>query len=113
VHLLASLHCHCMQLLAQACDCLPAETCTLGQQPRASSSSSSAGDSSSNRPPAAASRDASAQQQQQQQQQQQAWRLCLAQVRHNLLLLLQLSKLWQEQHRQSALQRTFDTYQKR
>jgi hypothetical protein len=113
-----------MQLLAQARDQLPPEACGVGQHPRISSSSSissgsggsrggvgGASGSSSSRPAAAAaaSTDASAQQQ----QQQQAWQLCLAQVQHNLLLLLQLSRLWQEEQAHFGFEDTFQAYQVR
>jgi hypothetical protein len=122
MHLLQALHCDCLQLLAQARDELPPETYCVGQHSRVSSSissssggaggGSSGGGSSSSRPISAASRDASAQQQQQQQQQQ-AWQLCLAQVQHNLLLLLQLSRRWQEQQPLIGFEDTFNLYMTR
>jgi hypothetical protein len=74
---LAALHCHCMQLLAQARDQLPPATCSLGHS---AGSSRSSNDSASG----------------QQQLLLQAWQQCLQQVQHNLLLVLKLTKHWQQ-----------------
>jgi hypothetical protein len=110
--MLTALHHHCMQLLAQARDLLSPQACTLSQVSNRSTNSSisggSAGRSGSSRAhgeqAAGASGSSAAgfeQQRQQQQagevlqQQRQAWQLCLAQVQHNLLLVMQLTKHWQ------------------
>lgn len=83
--LLAALHSHCLQLLAEAQRQLAPAACVLGPQASVAahcSSRDSGGGSS----------------EQQLQQQRQAWQLCLAQVQHNLLLVLQLTKHWQYQN---------------
>mgnify|MGYP001810463094 CR=1 FL=1 len=79
--LLEALHCHCMQLLSQARDQLPAEVCLLGQP---GSPGCSSGCSSPKSDP-------------EQQQQREAWQLCLSQVQHDLLLVLQLTQQWRVQ----------------
>jgi hypothetical protein len=76
--LLASLHSHCLQLLAEAQCQLPAAACVLGQHNHSSGSSVDGGSDK-----------------QQLQQQRQAWQQCLAQVQRNLMLVLQLTKHWQ------------------
>jgi hypothetical protein len=85
--LLAALHCHCMQLLAQARDQLPSQTCALGQA-AASNASSGGGCSSS-------------------QQQQQAWQQRLQQVQHNLVLVLQLTRHWQQDNVFAAFEKLY------
>jgi hypothetical protein len=75
-----------MQLLAQARAQLPAQVCLLGQ-PASSQGCSAVGYPSLG----------NAEQQQQQQQQCEAWQLCLSQVQHDLLLVLQLTQQWRAQ----------------
>lgn len=89
--LLHSLHSHSMQLLAQARDELLPDCCT------ASSSGIQGG--------ARCSDSGSLQQ-----QQRQAWQLCVAQVQHNLLLVMQLSKHWQDSNVLGGYQPTFEEY---
>jgi hypothetical protein len=79
-----------MQLLAQARDGLPAEACTLGQQPRASTSSSSG---PSSRAGSGAQHAASAAQLQQQQHAAE-WRRVLGQVQQELLTVVELLGHW-------------------
>lgn len=84
---MTSLHSHCMQVLSNAREQLPPEVCMLGNS---SSTSGSSG--------AGSSADAAIQQQQQQQ-----WRLCCTQVQHDLLLVLQITKHWQQQNAHRCL----------
>jgi len=74
-----------MQVLSNAREQLPPEVCMLGN-------SSTGGGSS-----AGSSADAAIQQQQQ-------WRLCCTQVQHDLLLVLQITKHWQQQNAHRCLQ---------
>jgi hypothetical protein len=90
--MLAALQSHCMQLLAQARDGLPPNCCT------ASSSSNTWGGASFSDSGSI------------QQQQRQAWQLCMAQVQHNLLLVLQLTKHWQNSNVLDGYQLTFQEY---
>lgn len=83
--LLGALHCHCMQLLAQAREHLPPEACALQGQHSSSSSSQPS------------------QPQPQQLHDEEAWRLCLAQIQHNLLLVLQLIRDWQHHNAHCCL----------
>lgn len=103
--LLAALHSHCMQLLIQARELLPAGVCRLGQ---GSSSSSCKG------------LDGCAGQVHQQpelqpkwQQQQLAWQVCCAQLQRNMLLVLHLIKGWQDWNPRHGYKGLFEEYQKR
>jgi hypothetical protein len=91
--LLRALHCHCMQLMAQARDNLMPAACTAGSR-RAIDGAVSTLD-------------------QQQQQQRQMWQQCVQQVQHNLLLVLQLTKHWQDGNKVSAYEDTFQEYHRR
>jgi hypothetical protein len=88
--LLTALQSHITQLLSMARELLAPSVCTLGQQSSSSSSSNVGGGSSSSNSSASASE----LNPQQEQQQRRAWELCLAQVQHDLLLVLQLTKHW-------------------
>lgn len=81
-----------MQLLAQAREQLPPEACPLQGQHTTSSSSSQLSPSPSPQP-----------QPQQQLHDEGAWRLCLAQVQHNLLLTLQLIRDWRHHNAHCCL----------
>jgi len=81
--LLAALHSHCMHLLTQAQEQLPAEACLFrGSTSKHSSQDSAAGSFGGMQLPPG----------EQQQHQQLAWQLCCAQVQHDLLLVLQLTE---------------------
>jgi hypothetical protein len=93
--MLAALHSHCMQLLVQARDGLPPDCGTAAASSSTTRGGASFGDSESLY---------------HQQQQQQAWQLCMAQVQHNLLLVMQLSKHWQDSNVLDGYQMTFEEY---
>lgn len=92
--ILAALHCHCLQLLAQARDLLPPQACTLGGQQERSrargSCSSSAGSRASSAVPNRQSSHP------QLNCQRQAWQAYVSQLQHNLLLVLTLTRQWQQ-----------------
>jgi hypothetical protein len=110
--LLASLHCHCTQLLVEARDQLPLHACGVGQRPCSGCrtiagpdndcqcSSKASGSSSDSADATGSCSNGSCEVGfqgglQQQRQQREAWQLCLAQVQRNLLLVMQLTKHWQ------------------
>lgn len=90
--LLAALHSHCMHLLTQAREQLPAEACLFRQSTSKHSSQDSAAASFGSM------------QLQPDKQQQLAWQLCCSQVQHDLLLVLQLTKHWQHHNQVAGLE---------
>jgi hypothetical protein len=84
-----------MQLLALAQEFLPPAACAFDSTATTSSSSSSSSSSARCGKDVGGSGHQQQQQQQQQEEAEEAWQLCLAQVQHNLLLVLQVMKHWQ------------------
>lgn len=100
--LLAALHCHCMQLLAQASDHLPAELCSLKGTGIISSSNGS-GDGYSSGSGSGTGNSSSSIRSGGSPSQQAAWQRCIAEVQHNLLLVLQLTKHLQDHNERGSL----------
>lgn len=96
--MLAALHAHCTQLLVRARDELQPECCTI-------SASNSSGHVlfCGGHDPLLVTRQPSP-------QQQQLWQLCAAQLQHNVLLMLQLARHWQERNVLEGYTDTFEKY---
>jgi len=108
--LLAALHSHCMHLLIQARELLPAGVCRLGQ------GSSSRGSYEGLDGCAGQMQQPVQQQPELQlrwQQQQLAWQVCCAQLQRNMLLVLHLIRGWQDWNADHGYQGLFEEYMKR